>query len=182
MRKLMLIMTMLVALLVISGCQKEVPDPNTVPDINDNANTQTNAQPEQAQTPEEPAVPVISSFTDPIPNIKSAVIDSATNSITVEFRNNVPNPITLPLTGTWAKYSTTYCKTWEITGVYKRDAIVALQTEIQQGDAFTVKWDCTEPNTAATGKDFSADIAFNYKNTATGMIRSQTGTVSGKYT
>jgi hypothetical protein len=179
MKKLMLIISILLSVLLITACQKESADNTTIPDDN-NENTAPSV-PETPQAPIEPIVPVVASFSEPIPNIKTAEIDALTNSVTVEFKNNVPNSITLPLTGTWARYSATYCKTWDITSTYKKDPVEPLVTTIQSGDSFIVKWTCTEPAKALAGSNFSADLTFNYKNAATGMIKTQSGTITGQY-
>jgi hypothetical protein len=132
-------------------------------------------------TVQEPVVPDMTSFLPPIPNVGSAYINRAENSVAIEFRNDNNFTITLPLTGSASKASKTECLSPIVTAVYKGEAVQALVTQIKSGDTFTVKWDCENPQVMPlAGSTFSGDLVFNYKTTA-GMIKQQYGTVNGKY-
>jgi len=172
-------------ILLVSGCsQKEItPGQPETPNQEENVDS---LPPEPAAPPAiaPPELPTVTTkFNEPVPNMKDAVIDSAADYVEIEFKNNVPNTITLPLTGTWAVFSETECQEVIITAKYKGEPVKPLITEIQSGDRFTVYWTCKNPgiNPPAGGKWFKADLAFNYKNTATGMVRSNLGSIYSPY-
>jgi hypothetical protein len=145
----------------------------------------------QASVPAEPEAPPVivppnvlpdkTTFSNPIPNVGNAVIDREKNTITIKFQNNKNATILLPLTGSASKYSKSECKNPQITATYKGNPVQLLVTEIENGDEFTVTWDCENlAEVPAIGTLFSADLVFNYK-VETGMIYSEMGTVVGKY-
>lgn len=127
-------------------------------------------------------LPERTTFAAPLPNLDNAVIDGATNSIEVAFKNNKGVAITLPLTGTLTPDTGVTCANATITATYNGLAVVVNSTSIPNGDNFLVKWDCTNlGSTPETGTKFKADMTFDYANSETRQVLKHTGSVDGKY-
>jgi hypothetical protein len=193
MKKTYLIIALLAISLLFGACTKEPAECIAPSDLQNvckgycealtpSTPTSPPAVPNTPPATVEPFVePDKTTFMAPLPSISSAYINRAENSIVVEFRNDLDYSITLPLTGSWAKYSETECLNPIISATHEGEMVQALTTEIKSGDIFTIKWDCENPQVMPyAGSVFSADMSFNYK-TSAGMIRQHMGTINGKY-
>jgi hypothetical protein len=180
MKKTYFVFILLIALAFITACSGDKETPPPAAGIED--------EPAPPAEPEAPPITVApenpadkTTFLAPLPNVNNAVIDRATNTVSVDFRNDLELPITLPLTGSWAKYSETECINPQINAIYKGEYVQALVTEIKAGDTFTIKWDCENPDKLpVVGAAFKADLTFNYK-TSSGLIKSHIGSINGRY-
>jgi hypothetical protein len=118
MKKTYFVFILLIALAFITACSGDKETPPPAAGIED--------EPAPPAEPEAPPITVApenpadkTTFLAPLPNVNNAVIDRATNTVSVDFRNDLELPITLPLTGSWAKYSETECINPQINAIYK---------------------------------------------------------------
>jgi len=124
-------------------------------------------------------LPERTTFAAPLPNLDNAVVDAATNSIEVAFKNNKGVAITIPGTGGVTPDAGVTCDNPTISVKYNNQ-IINDTVQIPNGANFLVKWNCSNPAPAA-GSKFKADMYFDYVNVETTQTLKQTGSVDSKY-
>lgn len=126
-------------------------------------------------------LPARTTFSAPIPNVDNAVISLKTSTVAIAFRNDKGVAIDIPGTGT---FTSTYCSgtpalmniTDSSTGM-----LYNATTDIQNGEGMIITWSCVPTASDAVGSKFSATVSFDYKNTETGQMLEQTGTIDGTF-
>lgn len=137
-------------------------------------------------------LPERTTFSAPLPSIDNAVIN-ADGTVQVAFRNNVGVAIDLtgvgnitPGTGmNCVSTQTVTAETSAGVGIAVDPADPTNADDIQNGDTFLITWTCA-PQPVGTvpdqGQKFKADsVYFEYRNTETGQVRRQVGSIDGKY-
>jgi hypothetical protein len=109
-------------------------------------------------------LPERTTFAAPLPNIDMANINT-NGEIQIAFRNNAEYEITIEPT------RSSYELNCQPTGTSSK-------TAVQNGETFIVKWNCP-PKSAGT--NIRGTLGFDYTNTNTGITRTHTGSIDGKY-
>jgi hypothetical protein len=127
-------------------------------------------------------LPERTTFAAPLPNVDNAVIDTATGTVQVAFKNNVGVAINITGTGAITVSTATSCTPVADVTVEDSAGTDLTGSSIANGDGFLVTWTCTPAASVKIGDKFKADsIYFEYKNIETGQTRKASGSVDGKY-
>jgi len=117
-------------------------------------------------------LPERTTFLAPLPNIDSASIEAST--IEVAFRNNVGADITFPAgQGMVGGSAVTMCEGNTVV------TMTVPTTTVANGDSFLIEWSCGAVLIDESNDRISADLNFNYTNSATTQIKQHNGQVSG---
>jgi len=122
-------------------------------------------------------IPERTTFKAPLVNMDNAVLNTATNSFEIAFRNNKGVPITIPLT---TVVTSEQCINPQLSGMYE-DISLTPDTPIPNGDNFILKWTCDQSRDAKKGNDFKADVEFDFVDTETGLTLKEMGNVISVY-
>jgi len=119
-------------------------------------------------------------FSAPISNVDNAVLDVTGHTINIAYQNNKGVNIIIPRNTT---INSPNCPSPAIINVTEvNGSEIPANQQIQNGERFIIKWQCGPVSGLKAGDRISADVVFDYKNTETGQMIKQSGTVEGKWT